>query len=699
MKKIIVYAFAAVAGALALASCQKEAPEDALSVSSAQITATAVGGVQQISFTTNTAWEIKSSAAWVEVSPAAGEAGDATVSVSIAANDTFEAREANITLTAGTKTTVWTVKQSYVEVFGASSEINISSAAQTIAITVNTNQKYTVSTDAEWISEVATKAAPVDNAVALEVKANATIESRTAGVTIAAEDGSAVHYTVCQAASETALELVSVKYLGSSMDPYNSENYICNTFNEYYFLFNSSKGQVALGINVAEKNVFAGEYEVDAAADHAAGTFSVKPLDGYTKYYTTIVEDGKEIMVVDGLVNVEAAAEGLEFSIQLMDEHELVYAYTYAGALPEVEIDNIGAEAAASYNGNYNTYFANNAKLYSLNVYPSAPVAEGGANIFNFSVNIVADVENDGTKLPLGTFKYNPECTEVESGYANGNRLYEINSFNDVTAYSDYNAEDESYVTNEATDGTITIETGSVEGTYNFTFDVTLRSAAHVLDEDGNWAYDEDWEPIMEYGDPFTYSYKFENVNVNLSDDHADPVLDGDQEFTYVFLQQNYGGNWYGDVYDNGAQEFLVGWNGNSVNGTFGVQMVLQVTQPWSYEVNYYNRYCNTPIPAGTYVYVDSQAESVDGDGNPINCICNVAYKAYASITNGYTGTTAHYKSGSVTISSGKFEFDLVCEGPDGTEYHYTGGFDSTCAQFVNTSTKAAQKNLVKWAK
>lgn len=694
MKKIIVYAFAAVAGALALASCQKEAPEDALSVSSAQITATAVGGVQQISFTTNTAWEIKSSAAWVEVSPAAGEAGDATVSVSIAANDTFEAREANITLTAGTKTTVWTVKQSYVEVFGASSEINISSAAQTIAITVNTNQKYTVSTDAEWISEVATKAAPVDNAVALEVKANATIEPRTAGVTIAAEDGSAVHYTVCQAASETALELVSVKYLGSSMDPYNNESYVCNTFNEYYFLFNSSKGQVALGINVAEKNVFAGEYEVDAAADHAAGTFSVKPLEGYTKYYTTIVEDGKEIKIIDGLVAVEAGAEGLEFSIQLMDEHEIVYAYTYAGAVPEIENDNIGAEASASFGGDYFTYFANDAQLYSISFYPSAPVSEGGANVYYISHNLATESSNVGTKLATGTFKFNPEVGEVESKYANGKTLYEINTFSTLTAYSDYNFENAAlnnensdnwdwvtlpyYKENEVVDGTVTIENGAVEGTYTFTYNLTLRQASHDPDE---------------YGEPFTYSYKFENVNVELSDNHQAPVPDGDIEFTYAFPQANYMGWWYGDSYNNGGQVFIIGYS-SGVNGVFSLFIPIQTKSAWAYEKNFSNRYCNTPVPDGVYEF--AYASPSDGEGNAIDCIPNIKTKARKVFTNSYTGTSSYISGGSVTIENGTISFNVTAKTADGEEFHFTGGFAAT-NYYLQDYSAATRQTQVAW--
>ncbi|MBQ0044703.1 MAG: BACON domain-containing protein, partial [Bacteroidales bacterium] len=262
MKNVKFYVLAALA--LAIASCKPVEVEDSLQVSTATISVGAYAEPQTISFTTNTSWKMTSEVDWVTVSPDSGEAGNSTVTVRVADNGTFQERSGKIILTAGNKTTTWTVKQGFVNVFEATAEMNISSEAQTLSILINTNSAFTAESDAEWLTVVATKAAPSEKTVTVNAAANATIEPRTAHLTVTSDNGAST-YAITQAPSDNAMVLEEVRYLGHSIAPYDHEEYVPTSFEEYALVFSTSKGKVVLAVNVEEKGVLTGEYDVDAA--------------------------------------------------------------------------------------------------------------------------------------------------------------------------------------------------------------------------------------------------------------------------------------------------------------------------------------------------------------------------------------------------------------------------------------------------
>lgn len=715
MKKII-YGFAALSVALASVACQPEnkdpqdppVVEDTLNLSSAQLKSTAAGGEQTITFTTTAAWELKSSADWVSVDPSKGEAGEVSVKVTIAANETYEDREATLTLAAGNMTATWKVLQSYALVFGASSEINISAAAQTIAITVTANQGFQAVADVEWISVVATKAAPVEKAVNLEVKANGSIEPRTGVVTVTAADGSAVAYTINQAASESALVPESFVYIGSYNDPYDNENYTVNSFKQYYVSFLSSKGSVAVAFTPASEDTIAGEYEVDAAASFEKGTFSVKPIDNYTPYYTKLVEGNNEINIVDGLVEIAQEGENYEFIIGLMDEHELIYTFTYSGALPEMTVSPVGAEVAVSFAGDYATYFANGAQLYSVNMYTSA--APEGCDHYAYYLNfdVVAPKESTPNALPLGTYSFNEEYDVLDLPYRNGINNYTVGTFHGFSGYSDWNQanyeenqkhweaedwewEDLVYYYNlECLGGDVTISAGSVEGTYNFEYNLSLRTSLFV-----DYDY-ETWEAIYEYGEPFDYKVTLENIAVNITDNHQAPTPDEDFVFTYSYPNANYQGYWLGDSYANGGNVYILYYG--SINGAYTVYFPLQASAPYTFEKNYANRYCSNPLADATFNWALTSDLAVDAEGKPTNIIPNIKTNSRKVVTNGYTGTSAIINGGSVALENGNIVFNLVATTTDGSKtFSYTGGFATTC-DFLQDWSAANRQTYVAWA-
>lgn len=690
MKTNIIKGLAILAAVFAFAACSEETPEDSIEVSSTTIVASAAAQQQTIAFTTNQAWEMTSSADWVTVDPASGEAGDAKVSVSFAANDTYATRNATLTLKAGTKTTKWNVEQAFVEVFGAASEVVLSADAQVIEVAVTTNQAFEAASDVDWITVLSTKAAPSTKTVTLNIKANASIEPRTGNVSITAADGSVNAVKINQAPSENAMDLESIVYTGSAMMPYDDVNYAPTDFDEYVLTFNTSKGKVVLAVN-AEDNSLPGEYVVDGGADHAAGTFSIKPAEGYTKYYTTIIEDDAEILVADGLVTITESGENLEVSAQLMDTKENTRTYSFSGKKTDVTNENVGAVAYASYYGDYYTHFASKQKYYSITLHPSAPAKEGDPFFYSLTFNVYAAASYDGTTIPTGKYNLVGEDakTVADLPYVNGINSYPENSSVFASCYSDYESvwdEDwqeytSAYKNYEQTGGTVEISKGSVEGTY--TFDVNIKVKEYWYDE-------ETWEQV--YGDETSYSYKFENVNVYLEDNHQEPVEDVDQEFTYAFPQAAYSGRWYGDGYENGGNVYMTGWS-SGVNGVFSVQMIIQTAEPYEYVKNFSGRYCNTPIPAGTYEWAADSPN--DAEGKAKNCICNVKSSSYKTIKNSYTGTAAVISGGSVTFADNAVTFNLTATTADGKELHYTGTMPSSCYYFQDYSTKA--KTILDW--
>ena len=92
---------AAVALTPALFSCTPEEPvidfPDANSVSIA-----AEGGSQSVGFSTNYDWEASASDAWIQVSPSSGKKGNASVTISVGANDTGKERKGNVSIKSST---------------------------------------------------------------------------------------------------------------------------------------------------------------------------------------------------------------------------------------------------------------------------------------------------------------------------------------------------------------------------------------------------------------------------------------------------------------------------------------------------------------------------------------------------------------------------------------------------------------------
>ena len=185
MKRILLIVSVLVAACAV--SCTKETKvEDAVTIKSNEEIFPVEGGVLSIAINSTVAWTAKASESWVTLSPASGEAGDATVKASVLKNDTNDSRTATVTFTAGTKTATYTIVQSQLNALViATTEYEVPAEGGTVEVKVSANVDYQVIIpDAvDWV-ENATTRGMTESTVVLKVAPSLDVEARTANITI-----------------------------------------------------------------------------------------------------------------------------------------------------------------------------------------------------------------------------------------------------------------------------------------------------------------------------------------------------------------------------------------------------------------------------------------------------------------------------------------------------------------------------------
>ena len=210
MKRLILYSTVVLAALVV--SCQKPKEEDSLTLkSNSAVTVPVEGEVVSIAFNTNVAWTAKSSESWVTLQPSSGEAGDATLKASVLKNDSYDARTADVTITAGTKTAKVTITQSQTNaVIVNGTEFQVPAEGGVVEVPVSANVDVTVEIPEaiDWVSTSPTRGL-VDSKVSLYVAASYEEEVREANVKVG---GTAVKIT--QAAFEPYYDLLLPEGVG-----------------------------------------------------------------------------------------------------------------------------------------------------------------------------------------------------------------------------------------------------------------------------------------------------------------------------------------------------------------------------------------------------------------------------------------------------------------------------------------------------
>lgn len=679
MKKFFITLAAALSVVCASVSCTKEeeAP-DSLTLKSTTILVPCAGSTQKLDFTANVAWTIASDAEWITLDKTGGEAGDASVGMTVALNDTYDNRTGKVTVTAGDKKTEFTVTQSGLSEFGSAVVYKIDASAQTIEIETKTNLEYTVEVAEEskgWITVLQAKAAPAEGVVKLQVEANTELGPRTGYFSIAAQ-GYVQTYELVQNAEYTAMPSVkasyikNTQYIGAEYDIYPDVfQYAVTLYDE-----NNKNDYVVLALNTARPEdptvVPDGEYTVDATAEVLPGTFSIKSTDGNEKYYTTVVKNGQEILVEDGAVNVALEDGVYAITTQLVDGAGVEHRYSYEGAIEVADEALAAAITVFNIPGQYNTYFTTKTNEWELTMNFSDVFEKDAPFISGAYIKLFT--AEGGNRLVPGKYKYEIPVEDETITYQNGKLVAHDHTFNmsvyDTTAYKEgYSVE-------------LSIKEGSVpefevkdngDGTYDITLKASIERNVYTV------AYDEEWNELKDLVESkeVVIDKVFEGVAVGEAvSNYSLPTPDGDMHVVSGGTGPNYIGYYFGNQINSELSIIAFGYT--NLNSEHSLTLFANVgVNEWTYEKNFNNRFCSTPIPDGTYTFSKDASEVTTHSPLYYNSLT-----LSASFVNGYTGTRFIINGGSFSLENGNIVFNLTGKENKGDMViNITGGFPSTC--------------------
>jgi len=716
MKKFVLLAVTALVGLAAVSCKEKEIePEDALSIAGSTITVGVDAANPAITFTANKAWTATSDVDWIVPSQTSGEAGTITLTLAVSENTTWEERRGKVTVAVGALETVFTIVQGTESIFGSVVSFNISSEAQELSIPVITNMEYTVSVpeDCSWITVVSTKAEPTAGAIKIQVAANTELAPRTGTFTIEAP-GYMQSYIVIQDANWIPTYDAEAIYIANSQFIYDNESGRINLHQQFVVKLASEAGdQVTLVLNkkgalneAGDKFEFAafdkvpvGTFEVDATGKKEDNTFSIQSSTGEEKYFTSLVSEDGNIPIFDGEIVVEEADGQYTVTAILVDAGGYQHSYSYVGALALTN-DFRGGNAEVNWKNTYNTHFTTKANEWFVSFYlprknPADMTEVAYASFSFYSAAGEVNLED----LPEGTYSFAvPESDadlKYKSGVAKANPG--VLSSASILFYDAVGGTKNTEVTKESTVLTIS---KNADGTKNFKYNATVKA----------YSYDENWNVV--YDNPVDVSIDVDVPLTKATDTQNHPYDDKDDEFLTLegAAGQQYVGYWYGKnigtVDDDGVTPkeaipgtkcniFSIGSN-SYFNGVWSMFISIVADENWMFEKNFSNRFCNTPVPDGTYTF---GTEAQIGALLPLKL--SSANRCY--VQNTYTGTTYYPVSGTVVLKSGTITVDLVCKAteaslvgrPDSPEsIHVTGGTPFTCYYIQDYSGISRVKNL-----
>ena len=178
-----------------------------------------VGGTLSIRFTATASWtaSVGNSRAdsWISVSPASGEAGEGSVTVTVASNEGTDERSASVFLVCGEEQETVVVTQKQKDALVLSQQVyELPAEESTIELNVQSNVSYETSVSVDWIEPVGSRSLTQETLV-FRVAANESEEQRSGTITLkSGELEETVHvYQAGKEKEEEAVLLLSDKVL------------------------------------------------------------------------------------------------------------------------------------------------------------------------------------------------------------------------------------------------------------------------------------------------------------------------------------------------------------------------------------------------------------------------------------------------------------------------------------------------------
>ena len=147
-----------------------------------------VGGTLSIRFTATASWtaSVGNSRAdsWISVSPASGEAGEGSVTVTVASNEGTDERSASVFLVCGEEQETVVVTQKQKDALVLSQQVyELPAEESTIELNVQSNVSYETSVSVDWIEPVGSRSLTQETLV-FRVAANESTEQRSGTITV-----------------------------------------------------------------------------------------------------------------------------------------------------------------------------------------------------------------------------------------------------------------------------------------------------------------------------------------------------------------------------------------------------------------------------------------------------------------------------------------------------------------------------------
>lgn len=238
MKSFKYYGFCVIAFVTLLLSAQgcsdekdpaaPDNPKQTITIPAGEDTSPVIeeaGGTTTLTFTATADWTVEVGAVtravdWVSVHPTKGPAGEATLTITTRPNDTYDERNAAITLTCGGQRTTLTVTQKQQDALLVSSnkvELDAAGGTFTVSLQANVEVRAEIEPGIGWLkTDAASTRAMTDTALSFHADENVSKEARQATITLTGGEGLTEQVAVYQAGSGPMLVLSQWDYLVGS---------------------------------------------------------------------------------------------------------------------------------------------------------------------------------------------------------------------------------------------------------------------------------------------------------------------------------------------------------------------------------------------------------------------------------------------------------------------------------------------------
>ena len=172
----------------------------------------------EVEFSCNAEWSVSvddASSAWLSVTPVEGDAGQHTLSISVAENTSGESRTGTVTVSSGEESKEISLTQSgfdmTLDIPSSQLSWNLSYEAQSVEVNLSCNAEWSVSVDdasSAWLSVTPAEGDAGQHTLSISVAENTSGESRTGTVTVSAGEESK-EISLTQSGFDTTLDIPS----------------------------------------------------------------------------------------------------------------------------------------------------------------------------------------------------------------------------------------------------------------------------------------------------------------------------------------------------------------------------------------------------------------------------------------------------------------------------------------------------------